>query len=72
MRHGYYEFQHRTKIMAGDLALEKIPAELKSMEVRHPMILSDRGLEQTGTLKIVLHALEEGGIRPQCIYTDIP
>lgn len=72
MRHGYYEFQHRTKIMAGDLALEKIPAELKSMEVRHPMILSDRGLEQTGTLKIVLHALEEGGIRPQCIDTDIP
>ncbi len=72
MSHGYYEFQHRTKIMSGDLALEKIAAELKGLDARHPMVLSDRGLEQCGTLAIVLRALEQGEIWPRCIDTDIP
>lgn len=72
MKHDYYEFQHRTKIMAGNLALEKIPVELKGIDARHPMVLSDQGLEKAGTLGIVLRALEEGEIRPACVDTDIP
>ena len=72
MGHNYYEFQHKTKIMAGELALEKIPFELKGLGVRKPMILSDAGLAKTGTLQIVLNALEEGDIQPSCIDTDIP
>lgn len=72
MKYEYYEFQHRTKIMSGNLALEKIPAELNGIGVKRPMILSDRGLEKAGTLAIVLHALREGEIQSACVDTDIP
>ena len=72
MKQRYYEFQHRTKIMAGEFALEKIPTELKGMEVRRPMLLSDRGLAQSGTLEIVIKALREGEIPPVCVDTEIP
>lgn len=72
MGYDYYEFQHKTKIMAGELALKKIPFELKGIGARNPMILSDAGLAKAGTLQIVLNALEEGDIRPACIDIDIP
>ncbi|MDY3765996.1 MAG: iron-containing alcohol dehydrogenase [Lachnospiraceae bacterium] len=72
MKHEYYEFQHRTKIMSGDLALEKIPAELIGIGVKRPMLLSDQGLAKAGTLAVVMCALSEGEMKPACVDTDIP
>ena len=58
----YYEFKLPTKILSGDGALEHIPHELETLGARRPLLLSDRGLEQVGTVKIVQAALGQGGM----------
>lgn len=68
----YYEFQHSTKILCGQFALENIPAELEGLGCGRPMILSDNVLKSIGTLNIVLKAMEGSGINTETVYTDIP
>ncbi|MFQ9411588.1 MAG: hypothetical protein ACLR1T_11745 [Evtepia gabavorous] len=59
----YYEFKLPAKILSGDGALEHIPHELDSLGAHRPLLLSDQGLEQVGTVKIVQAALRQGGWR---------
>ena len=58
----YYEFKLPTKILSGDGALEHIPHELEGLGASRPLLLSDQGLEQVGTVKIVQEALHQGGM----------
>lgn len=58
----YYEFKLPAKILSGDGALEHIPHELDSLGAHRPLLLSDQGLEQVGTVKIVQAALRQGGM----------
>ena len=58
----YYEFKLPVKILSGDGALEHIPHELDSLGAHRPLLLSDQGLEQVGTVKIVQAALRQGGM----------
>jgi alcohol dehydrogenase len=66
----YYEFQNTVKVCSGDRALENIPYELEERNVSRPMILSDRVLEEIGTVDTVLKAM--AGLRPGFVFCDIP
>lgn len=68
----YYEFKLPTKILSGDGALEHIPHELEGLGASRPLLLSDQGLEQVGTVKIVQEALHQGGMDPAETFCRIP
>lgn len=68
----YYEFQHSTKIMCGQFALENIPTEFGGLACSKPLILSDGVLAKIGTLDTVLKAVKNSGINTENVYTEIP
>ena len=68
----YYEFKLPAKILSGDGALEHIPHELDSLGAHRPLLLSDQGLEQVGTVKIVQAALRQGGMAAAETFCRIP
>ncbi len=68
----YYEFQHSTKILSGLFALENLPSELKGMEIKRPMLLSDRGLEKSGAVGLLLSIFRENCVELGCVDMDIP
>lgn len=68
----YYEFQHKSKILSGLFALENLPSELKGMGLKAPLLLSDRGLEKSGALKLMLSVFEEAKMEIGCMDIDIP
>ncbi len=68
----YYEFQHATKIMCGQFALENIPTEMAGLGCERPLILSDAVLSKIGTLDTVLKAMSDSEINTGNIYTNIP
>lgn len=68
----YYEFQNSAKILSGDLALENIPHELKSLGAKNVLVLTDKTLEKIGTLQTLIDAISSGEIKIADIYTNIP
>lgn len=68
----YYEFQNSAKILSGKFALENIPVELKMLNAKNPLFLSDDTLSKIGTMQIVLDALEKQDFIVKEIYTQIP
>ena len=60
----YYEFKLPAKILSGEGALEHVPHELQTLGASRPLLLSDQGLAQVGTVKIVQAALQQGGLVP--------
>lgn len=61
----YYEFKLPAKILSGEGALEHVPHELQTLGASRPLLLSDQGLAQVGTVKIVQAALRAGRPRPR-------
>ena len=68
----YYEFKLPAKILSGEGALEHVPHELQTLGASRPLLLSDQGLAQVGTVKIVQAALRQGGLVPAETYCHIP
>ena len=68
----YYEFKLPAKILSGEGALEHVPHELQTLGASRPLLLSDQGLAQVGTVKIVQAALQQGGLVPAETYCHIP
>ena len=68
----YYEFKLPAKILSGAGALEHIPHELEGLGARRPLLLSDQGLEQVGTVKVVQAALRQGGMEAAETFCHIP
>lgn len=68
----YYEFQHGSKILSGLFALENLPLELRNMGLKAPLLLSDRGLEKSGALGLVLSIFKENSMEIGCMDIDIP
>lgn len=66
----YFEFTNPTKLCSGKDALGNLAYELEILGASHPMVLSDRMLEQIGTLKLVTDAL--GDVKIGRIFTNIP
>lgn len=68
----YYEFQNSAKILSGDLAIENIPHEFKSLGAKNILVLTDKTLEKIGTLQTVIDAIDNGELKINGIFTEIP
>ena len=68
----YYEFQNSTKILSGEFALENIPAELIGLNGKNVLLISDKVLENIGTMQKVIDAIDTEDIEIKVVYTDVP
>jgi alcohol dehydrogenase len=50
----YYEFFNSVKIISGYKALENIPFELNRVGAKRPIIITDKGVEMAGLVKVVI------------------
>ncbi len=68
----FSQFCSRTRIISGEHALERLPGLLSSMSVKNPLLLTDKGLEAAGLLRLVIDHIEKGKLPAPLIFTDIP
>ena len=68
----YYEFQNSAKILSGEFALENIPSELIALNGKNVLLISDKVLENIGTMQKVIDAIKTEDIEIKAIYTDVP
>lgn len=68
---GYFEFFCPVQIIAGHQALDNLPALLKRLHVKRPMMIADRGVVAAGLLEIVHAALDQEVIIGS-VVDDVP
>ncbi len=68
----YYEFCNSVKTIVGHKALEQIPQSLKAINAQRPMIITDKGVEQAGLIKIVQAAIQKSKLKPAAIFDSVP
>ncbi|UJG40565.1 MAG: iron-containing alcohol dehydrogenase [Candidatus Heimdallarchaeum aukensis] len=68
----YFEFQNKTKILAGKKALENLPSEFDNFRVKRPIILTDRGVNKAGLVDKVIKACGGADVIFPAIIDDIP
>lgn len=68
----YYEFCSRVRTIVGHKALEQIPQSLKAVNAQHPMIITDKGVERAGLIKIVQSALQKSKLKPAAVFDNVP
>ncbi|MCX8123801.1 MAG: iron-containing alcohol dehydrogenase [Spirochaetes bacterium] len=68
----YYEFCNRVKTIVGHKALEQIPQSLKAINAQRPMIITDKGVEQAGLIKIVLAAMQKSKLKATALFDNVP
>lgn len=69
----YYEFQNTTKIISGESAINNIPAELKFYNASRPLLISDKILENIGTVTKIKDAINvDSKVKVIAEYTDVP
>ncbi len=68
----YHEFYNPVKIISGDNALEVLPRELKRIGGNKPLIITDKGIEKFGLLKIVLQCFKNYDNKPVAIFSETP
>jgi len=67
-----YEFFMPSKTIIGVGAAEKVPAMIKGLGVQKPLIVTDKGLVQTGLAKHVTDKLDAAGITYSIFDETIP
>ena len=67
----YYEFCCSVKTIAGHDVLETIPEILANLNSKKPMVVTDKGVELAGLVKIVVDAISEN-IEIGAIESDVP
>jgi len=68
----YYEFYNSVKIISGDKALDNIPYELGILNVKRPLVITDKGVESAGLIKIFINAFKDAKEEIGAIYSDVP
>lgn len=68
----YYEFCARVKTLAGHKALERIPDALLGLNAKKPMIITDKGVEQAGLIKVVTGAMKGSKVKVGAIVDNVP
>lgn len=66
-----FEFSCPTKIICGKDALRKLPDEVRSMHMTHPMLITDSNLMKLGIAAHVIEPLTEAVI-PFEVFDDVP
>ncbi len=57
-----FEFQCPTKIVCGKGSIEKIAGELASLQVSHPLVITDQGLVKLGLADVLFNVLKRKGL----------
>ena len=68
---GYYEYSCRVKIVAGHDALEGIPALLRHVGARRPLLVTDKGVAGAGLVDIVRQAIGDR-LEIGAVADDVP
>ncbi len=68
----YYEFCNSVKTIVGHKALEQIPQSLKAINAQRPMIITDKGVEQAGLIKIVQAAMQKSKFKAAALFDSVP
>lgn len=68
----YYDFFCPVKLLAGEQALEQLASELASLGARHPLLLTDKGVNATGLATLLANVLAEGELPVAAIWDEIP
>ena len=68
---GYYEYSCRVKIVAGHDALEGIPALLRHVGARRPLLVTDKGVAGAGLMEIVREAMGDR-LEIGAVADDVP
>lgn len=66
-----FEFFCPTKIICGKHALDKLPDELESRGVAHPLVMTDAGLMKLGVTAKLTRVLDEAGVAYE-VYDQVP
>jgi alcohol dehydrogenase len=68
----YYEFFNSVKIISGYKALENIPFELSRVGAKRPIIITDKGVEQAGLVKVVVDSFGGADIVIGAVFDETP
>ncbi|MGY3897516.1 alcohol dehydrogenase [Aeromonas veronii] len=68
----YYDFFCPVKLLAGEQALEQLASELASLGARRPLLLTDKGVNDTGLATLLANVLAEGELPVAAIWDEIP
>ncbi len=68
----YYRFCSRVRTISGHNSLSRLPALLQSLNASKPIIITDRGVQKAGLVKLVQAPLDAASIVIPIIYTDVP
>lgn len=68
----YFEFYNPVKILSGNKAVDNLPYELDGLGAKRPLIITDKGVEKAGLMKVVINAFKDSKIKIGTIYRDTP
>jgi alcohol dehydrogenase len=68
----YYEFFNSVKIISGYKALENIPFELNRVGAKRPIIITDKGVEMAGLVKVVIDSFGGTDTVIGAVFDDTP
>ncbi len=69
----YYEFFSPVKILSGDNAVFNLPNELERLGAKKPLIITDKGIEDSGLINSVIKKVfKESNLEMPPIFSDIP
>ena len=66
-----FEFFCPTKIVCGAHALDKLPGELESRGVTHPLVMTDAGLVKLGVAAKLTDVLDAAGVAYE-VFDQVP
>ena len=66
-----FEFFCPTKIICGQHSLDKLPSELESMSVAHPLVMTGAGLAKLGVSAKLTNVLDNAGVSYE-IFDQVP
>ena len=68
----YYEFFNSVKIISGYKALENIPFELSRVGAKRPIIITDKGVQQAGLVKVVIDSFGGSDTVIGAVFDETP
>ena len=68
----YYEFYNPVKIIAGENSVDNLPYELDLLNVKKPIIITDKGVEGAGLIDIVKKVFDASNLKIGAIFDETP
>ena len=59
-----FDFQLRTQLVFGAGAVSRLGPAAEELEIRHPLLVADHGLQEAGHVERAIAELRESGIEP--------